>query len=132
MVCKLLLGAHGIEFPDQGSNLDPLHWECSLSYWTCREVPCHVFLSCFKWILFFLLLITQTVSRVSQCPGSGHGQTLERYQLGNEEGAVDRGPWRGFQEEGKLSQTPGVFGVKNGLGTRIALSAVGPRGQSGR
>ena len=36
----------------------------SLSYWTRREVPCLVFLSCSKWILFFsfsLLLITQTV-----------------------------------------------------------------------
>ena len=28
-----------IQFPDQGSNLGPLHWEHSLSHWTAREVP---------------------------------------------------------------------------------------------
>ena len=27
--------------PDQGSNLCPLQWECSLNHWTVREVPCH-------------------------------------------------------------------------------------------
>ena len=28
-----------IEFPDQGSNPGPLHWEQSLSHLTSREVP---------------------------------------------------------------------------------------------
>ena len=27
------------QFPDQGSNLGPLHWEYSLNCWTIREVP---------------------------------------------------------------------------------------------
>ena len=26
--------------PDQGLNLYPLHWKCSLNHWTTREVPC--------------------------------------------------------------------------------------------
>ena len=26
--------------PDQGLNLHPLHWKCSLNHWTTREVPC--------------------------------------------------------------------------------------------
>ena len=30
--------ACGIQFPNQGSNLGPLHWECSLSHWSTREV----------------------------------------------------------------------------------------------
>ena len=25
--CKMLVAAYGIQFPDQGSNLDPLLWE---------------------------------------------------------------------------------------------------------
>ena len=33
----------GIWFPDQGSNLRPLHWEHSLSHWTTREVPIPLF-----------------------------------------------------------------------------------------
>ena len=28
------------ELPDQKLNLGPLHWECSLSHWITREVPC--------------------------------------------------------------------------------------------
>ena len=27
VACKLLVAAYNIQFPDQGSNLDPLHWE---------------------------------------------------------------------------------------------------------
>ena len=26
-------------FPDQGWNVCPLHWKCSVKYWTVREVP---------------------------------------------------------------------------------------------
>ena len=36
---KLLVVACGIQFPDQGWNPGPLHWECSLSHWVTREVP---------------------------------------------------------------------------------------------
>ena len=28
----------GIEFPDQGLNPGPLHWECGVSHWTTREI----------------------------------------------------------------------------------------------
>ena len=51
MACILLVSASGIEFPDQGSNPGPLHWEQgvlatgppalgarSLSHWTTRDV----------------------------------------------------------------------------------------------
>ena len=31
--------ACGIQFPDQGLNPGPLHWEHSLTHWTTREVP---------------------------------------------------------------------------------------------
>lgn len=34
-----LVAACGILFPDQGLNLGPLHWKCSLSHWNTREVP---------------------------------------------------------------------------------------------
>ena len=34
-----VLAACGILLPDQGLNLGPLHWECSLSHWNTREVP---------------------------------------------------------------------------------------------
>lgn len=66
------------------------------------------------------------------------GQTLERYQLGNEEGVMDRGPWsprRGFKEEGKLSQTPrGLLGEEwAAVGEAEELfQEMGPCGQSGR
>ena len=30
VACELLSAACGIEFPDQGSNLGPLHWECGV------------------------------------------------------------------------------------------------------
>ena len=33
-----LVVACGIQFPDQGLNPGPLHWECGLSHWTTREV----------------------------------------------------------------------------------------------
>ena len=32
LVCQVLAAACGIQFPDQGLNLGPLHWECSLSH----------------------------------------------------------------------------------------------------
>ena len=38
VVCELLVVPCGVWFPDQGLNPDPLHWECSLSHWTTREV----------------------------------------------------------------------------------------------
>ena len=38
ILCKLLVEACGTQFPDQGWNLGPLHWEQSLSHWTTREV----------------------------------------------------------------------------------------------
>ena len=44
-LCWVLVGACGIQFPDQGSDLGPLHWRCrqSLSHWTPREVPGYPF-----------------------------------------------------------------------------------------
>ena len=75
---------------------------------------------------------------VSWYPRSVGGQTLERYQLGNEEGAMDRGPRsprRGFEEEGKLSQTPrGLLGEEwAAVGEEEELfQETGPCGQSGR
>ena len=33
----------GSHFPDQGSNLCPLHWECSFNHWPTRDVPIQVF-----------------------------------------------------------------------------------------
>ena len=35
----LIVAACGIQFPDQGSNLGPLHWEHSLNHWATKEVP---------------------------------------------------------------------------------------------
>ena len=40
--CELLVVACGVQFPNQGLKLDPLHWERSLSHWTTREVPSSV------------------------------------------------------------------------------------------
>ena len=48
-LCWVLVAACGIQFPNQGSNLGPLHWEQSLSPWTTRDVP---FLN-FKYFFFF-------------------------------------------------------------------------------
>ena len=42
-LCPVFVVACGVWFPDQGSNLGPLHWERGLSHWTTREVlktPC--------------------------------------------------------------------------------------------
>ena len=39
----------GIQFPDQGSNRGPLHWEHSLSHWTTKE-------NNFLFSLFMVLL----------------------------------------------------------------------------
>ena len=36
---KILVAACGIQSPEQELNKGPLHWECSLSHWTTREVP---------------------------------------------------------------------------------------------
>ena len=35
---EIFTAACGIQFPDQGSNLGPLHWEQSLNHWTTRKV----------------------------------------------------------------------------------------------
>ena len=35
---SVFITVRGIQFPDQGSNPGPLHWECSLSHWAAREV----------------------------------------------------------------------------------------------
>ena len=39
MMCKPLLAACGIQFPNRRSNLVPLHWECGVNHWTTREAP---------------------------------------------------------------------------------------------
>ena len=38
---ELLVATCGIheQFPDQGLNLGPLHWECNRSHWTTKEIP---------------------------------------------------------------------------------------------
>ena len=36
---KLLVATCEIEFPDQGSNSGPLHWEHRVNHWTTREAP---------------------------------------------------------------------------------------------
>ena len=38
-LCSVLVVARGIYFPDQGSNLGPLHWVRGVFPWTTREVP---------------------------------------------------------------------------------------------
>ena len=40
MALKLLVTTCGIQFPDQGLNPGPLHWECRPQWvWNTREVP---------------------------------------------------------------------------------------------
>ena len=36
---ELLVAACGIQFPNQGANPGPLHWQHGLSPWAAREVP---------------------------------------------------------------------------------------------
>ena len=46
MACELLVAAYGIQFPDQGLNLEPPAlgaW--SLSHWTTREVPIFILIA---------------------------------------------------------------------------------------
>jgi len=33
-----IVAACGIQFPDQGLNLGPLHWELGVNHWTTKEV----------------------------------------------------------------------------------------------
>ena len=41
---ELPVVACGISFPDRGLNSGTLHWKCSLSHWTTREVPGDLYL----------------------------------------------------------------------------------------
>ena len=44
----------GIQFPDHGSNLGPLHWKLrDFSYWTTREVPSQIFF----YVVFWMVLL---------------------------------------------------------------------------
>ena len=46
MACEVLVAAYGIQFPDQGLNLEPLALGArSLSHWTTREVPIFILIA---------------------------------------------------------------------------------------
>lgn len=71
-----LVAACGILFPDQGLNLGPLHWKCSLSHWNTREVS-----------LAASLQLTHNIRHKSVSEGH-HGKKEEEGE-GEEEGEED-------------------------------------------
>ena len=67
--CKLLVEACGIQFPDQGSNPGPLHWEYGVSATEPQEKsPALPVLECLFILDFHVLLIHCCHSVSQSCP----------------------------------------------------------------
>ena len=61
--CRLLVAASGIQLPDQGSNLDPLHWE----HRVLNTGPLGKSLPCCFLYSFFSLKFCHFICKVSWC-----------------------------------------------------------------